>query len=358
MKKHLILVILICFLVGCGGQSVPGETTVATMPPVEHPVGICLPDEANPYWAACGALLQEELAAIGYETTISYCNNDAQVQAQQVEELYSKNVSCLILGAIDSVGLEKVLADYQTAGIPVVALDRMVMDAACVEVCISFDYRAIGETMGRYVETELALATAAQTGRSHTVEFLMGSPDDPNALAIHQGLIGVLQPYLSSGVLTCPSGRTSFEDTWVLREDSEKAGENLTRYIQRHYEENTYPQIVFASSDLLAQGCIQALQALECPVTQWPIITGQGWQTQDVTQQRQAMTVQKNTRQLVTDCVGAVQMLLTYGQLSQDFAQSTADNHARSVPMRYCGFEMIAHSQEQTESEEMQEPLQ
>ena len=95
---------------------------------------------------------------------------------------------------------------------------------------------------------------------------------------------------------------------------------------------------------------------MECPVTQWPIITGQGWQTQNVTKHLQAMTVQKDTRQLVTNCVSAVQMLLTYGQLSQDFAQSTADNHARSVPVRYCGFEMMIHLQEQTESEEVQEP--
>ena len=350
MKKQLIFVLLLCFLSGCAATELPAATTQQTLPP-DQTIGICLPDASDPYWTECGALLQQELTSIGWNAEILYADNDILLQAEQLNELYAKNVSCLILGCVDSVGLEDALADYHTAGIPVIALDRLVMDAPAVAVCVSYDYRAIGEAMGRHVEGELSLTTAQQSGRSHTVEFFMGSPEDPNAHALHQGLMSVLQPYLGSGVLTCPSGRISFEDVWVLHGDGEKAGENLQRYLEKYYE-NSFPQIICAASDPIAQGCIRLLEAQNCPVTQWPLITGQGWQTDSVATNRQAMTVRKDVQQLAANCVTAVRMLLTNGQLDQGFAQTEADNHAWLVPVRLCEFEVVVHNLEQTGEEE------
>lgn len=354
MKKQLIFVLLLCFLSGCARAEIPAATTEQTIPP-NQTIGICLPDEADPYWVECGAFLQQELTAIGWEPVVVYADNDVLLQSEQIKALYDRKVSCLVLGCVDSVGLENALADYHIAGIPVVALDRMVMDAPAVAACVSYDYRAIGEAMGRHVEAELSLSTAQQSGRSHTIEFFMGSPEDPNAIAIHQGLMSVLQPYLGSGVLTCPSGRVSFEDVWVLRGDGEKAGENLQRYLEKYYED-TFPQIICAASDPMAQGCIQVLKDRNCPVTQWPLITGQGWQADSVATNQQAMTVQKDLRQLAADCVTVIRMLLTNGQLDGNFAQSEADNHARSVPVRLCGFEVMVHSREQIGEEEPQIP--
>lgn len=359
MKKPLIFLLLFCFLTGCAANSREADRTAPAAEPTLPPdltVGICLPDENDPYWAQCGQLLQQELTFIGWQTVIRYGNNDVLLQQTQIRELYDQQVSCLVLACVDSVGLEDVLADYHAAGIPVIALDRMVMDTPAVSACVTYDYKAIGEAMGRYVERELVLTTAQQSGRSHTVEFFMGSPDDPNALAIHQGITAVLQPYLGSGVLTCPSGRTSFEDSWVLREDGEKAGENLKRYLEKYYEENTFPQILIAASNPLAQGCMDVLEDLNCPATQWPLITGHGWQSNSVATNRQAMTVEKDLQQLTADCVTAMRMLLTNGCLDQGFAQSEADNHARFVPVRLCGFEVLVHSQEQTGEEEPQLP--
>ena len=348
MKKQLIIAVLLCLLTGCVAAPEAGSARMATTQPANCTVGICLPDESDPYWATCGSLLNKELESLGYIPELYYAQNDVLLQAQQVVQLQTQGVSCLVVAGIDSVGLTDALAQVYDAGIPVIALDRMLMDTDGVRLCVSFDYKAIGEAMGRHIERELALDTAQQEGRSHRVEFFMGSPDDPNAPILHQGILSVLQSYLGSGVLTCPSGRTAFEDVWILREAGGKAGETLLKYIDQYYTEKApFPQIICTGSDALAQGCIQALEQRKCSATQWPLIVGQGNTPDNVTAKKQAMTVQKDLTQLAADCADAVGILIADGQLPEGFAQATVNNHAISVPVRLCDFEVVVSTQEQ-----------
>ena len=358
MKKLMIAIVLLCLLAGCAGNERAASTPPETTQPTSVKVGICLPEETDPYWAFCGTSLQVALAKLGCEPEIYYAENNILLQAEQVTQLYRDGASCLILAGIDSVGLEAALADYAAAGIPVIALDRMLMDTPAVKLCVSFDYKAMGETMGRHIEKELALPSAQQEGRSHTVEFFMGSPEDPNAPDLHRGLMSVLQGYLSSGVLTCPSGRTSFEDTWVMKGDGVKAGENLRRYMEQSYAEKApFPQIICTASDSLAQGCIAVLEETQCPVTQWPLIVGQGIATDSVNAQKQSMTVRKDAAQLISDCVAAVSVLLTDGQLPEGFAQLAVNNHAVSVPVRLCPAYEVTGTQEQNGETPPQEEI-
>ena len=358
MKKLLTVAVLLCFLAGCAGTARVASSTPEMTQPVSARVGICLPDGEDSYWSSCGTLLEAALTELGCEPEVYYADNDVLLQAQQVTGLYTDGISCLVLAGIDSVGLESALADYAAAGIPVIALDRMLMDTPAVKLCVSFDYKAIGEAVGQHIEKELALDAARQEGRSYTVEFFMGSPDDPNAPTLHQGLMSVLQGYLSSGVLTCPSGRTSFEDTWVLKEDGIKAGESLTRYTEQYYSaKDQFPQIICTASDSMAQGCIAVLEEKQCPVTKWPLIVGQGIATDSVTAKKQAMTAQKDISQLVSDCAAAVSVLLTAGQLPEGFAQTAVNNHAVSVPVRLCPFYALTGVQEQDGQTESQEEI-
>ena len=357
MKKRLIVAVLLCFLTGCAGAAETAQTMQTTDQAAACVVGICLPDESDPYWLACGEHLDTELKNLGYEPQISYAGNDVILQKEQIREFQTQKAACLVVAGIDSVGLTDVLADVRKADIPVIALDRMLMDTDAVSLCVSFDYKAIGEAMGKFIEEELALDTAGEEGRSHTIEFLMGSPDDPNAPVVHQGVLSALQSYLSSGVLTCPSGRTSFEDVWILREAGDKAEQTLLKYLDQYYAtEESFPQILCAGSNTLAQGCIQALQQRNCSATQWPLITGQGDTGDSVAEKKQAMTVQKDLSQLAADCADAVGILLTDGQFPDGFAQTSMDNHAMTVPVRLCNFEVVLSPQEQ-DSQEQQDNL-
>ena len=353
MKKTLLLVMILCFFTGCAA---PRDVSQATVTQYRAgSVGICLPDKADPYWAECGELLQDALEDLGCETVVFYSENKAKLQAEQVKELYAQNVSCLVLAAVDAMGLAEPLKSFAAAQIPVIALDRMLMDTEAVKLCVSFDYRQMGQAVGTYIEKELALSTAQQEGRCHTVEFFMGSPSDPNAPALHQGILTVLQPYFGNGVLTCPSGRTSFEDTWVLGEDGAKAEEILRRHIGQYYGENAYPQVLCTASDSLAQGCVRLLEEMECPAGQWPLITGMGGNLDAADIRGQAVTVRKNVSRLVADCAAAACQLVNGGELPADFAQTAAHNHTGYVPVRYCDFEVLTPSwEQQTETETLE----
>ena len=85
--------------------------------------------------------------------------------------------------------------------------------------------------IAEYIVKAKNLETAKQENRSYSIEFFMGSPDDNNALFLYNGIMEVLQPYLDNGVLVCKTGRTSFQDTCILRWSQETAQQWAENYL-------------------------------------------------------------------------------------------------------------------------------
>lgn len=338
MKRLLILILALTLLLcGCGGAAEAGAEPTTTQPKPTQ-VGICLPSQDEPYWSACAGYLQTGLEELGLQTQLQYAEEDVQRQVQQVEAMIENRVSCLVIAAVDSVALAEPLGWAKAAGIPVVALDRPMMDTDAVSFCVGFDYGAIGVAMGQHIEKTMALETAQQEQSAHTIEFFMGSADDHNAFLLHGGVLSVLGPYLDSGVLICPSGRVSFEDNSILRWDDEAARDALRRYLELYYttqEGTTVPQICCTASDELALGCQQALEGTAQP---WPLITGQGHGAQALERVEagtQAMTAVKDVQALCHSTVQAVQALLEGQTPAADIHQN---NHVMDVPTKLCGF--------------------
>ena len=340
MKRLLTLILaLMLLLCGCGGadeaRTEPTQSTTQLKP---TQVGICLPSQDDPYWSACAGYLQTGLEELGLQTQLQYAGEDVYRQVEQVEAMLDDRISCLVIAAVDSVALAELLGRAKAAGISVVALDRPMMDTDAVSFCVSFDYQAIGVAMGQHIEKTMALETAQQEQRTHTVEFFMGSADDHNAFLLHGGVLSVLGPYLDSGVLICPSGRVSFEDNSILRWDDEAARDALRRYLELYYttqEGTTVPQICCAASDELALGCQQALEGTPQP---WPLITGQGHGEQALERIEagtQSMTVVKDVQALCRSTLQAVQALLEGQTPAADIHQN---NHVIDVPTKLCAF--------------------
>ena len=95
---------------------------------------------------------------------------------------------------------------------------------------------------------------------TRTIEFLMGSPDDTEALFLYNGVMEGLQPYLDDGTLVCTSGKISFDDTGIIRWSRELAGTRMSQLLEDSYEDGAVPDIICTGFDDAALGAEETLE--------------------------------------------------------------------------------------------------
>ena len=195
-------------------------------------VGVAMPTQSSERWINDGSNMKAKLEDLGYEVDLQYAEDDVQAQVSQIENMIASGVNCLVIASIDSSALVNVEKQAKDAGIPIIAYDRLLMDTDAVSYYATFDNKGVGTAIGKYIEEKKDLANATE---SYTIEFFMGSPDDNNAHMLYAGLMEVLQPYLDNGTLVCKSGRTSFDDTCILRWSQETAQQNCENYLTGFY---------------------------------------------------------------------------------------------------------------------------
>ena len=338
MKKKILSAILsvamvAAMLVGCGSSSagtttaetaVDTATSAATEAVSEvaqtgagKKVGVAMPTQSSERWINDGANMKKQLEALGYEVDLQFAEDDVQAQVSQLENMIASGVNCLVIAAIDSSALVNVEAQAKEAGIPIIAYDRLLMDTDAVSYYATFDNKGVGTAIGKYIEEAKDLPNAKADGKTYTIEFFMGSPDDNNAVFLYNGLMEVLQPYLDEGTLICESGRTTFEDTCILRWSQETAQQNCENYLTGFYADKKL-DICATAFDGFAYGCKAALEGAGYTVGEdWPIITGQDAElmaTKNIISGSQTMSIYKDTRLLAEKCVSMVQAVLEGGE--------------------------------------------
>lgn len=263
MRKLVKLFLLLSLLLGL--------TACGHTPPVRT-VGIAMPTQYAQRWLNDGANMKQQLENKGYQVLLEYAGDDIDLQVQQLQSMLDAGVDCLVIASIDSTALLDVQAQAQAAGIPVIAYDRLLMQSQDVSYYATFDNEGVGRIIGEYIVAAKELDNADE---AQTIEFFMGSPDDNNAVMLHRGLMKVLRPYLDSGVLVCRSGRTSFEDTCILRWSQQTAQERCTELLSGLYA-GERPDILCSAYDSFSYGCRTALEEAGFqPGPDWPLITGQ-----------------------------------------------------------------------------------
>lgn len=338
MKRKLLSAILCVamvatMLVGCGSkteeaapadaaateEAAPAATEEAA-PAAEatgKKVGVAMPTQSSERWINDGANMKSQLEALGYEVDLQYAEDDVQAQVSQIENMIANGANCLVIAAIDSSALVNVEAQAKEAGIPIIAYDRLLMDTDAVSYYATFDNKGVGTAIGTYIKEAKDLDAAKAAGESYTIEFFMGSPDDNNAVFFYQGIMEVLQPYLDDGTLVCKSGRTSFDDTCILRWSQETAQANMENYLTGFYADDKL-DIACTAFDGFAYGCKAALEGAGYKVGEdWPLITGQDAElmaTKNIISGFQTMSIYKDTRVLAEKCVKMVQAVLEGGE--------------------------------------------
>lgn len=338
MKRKLCSIVLgtamaASLLAGCGGTNTSATTAAAsattaaqgdTKPEVESTeapaqtgsgkkVGVAMPTQSSERWINDGANMKKQLEALGYEVDLQYAEDDVQMQVSQIENMIASGVNCLVIASIDSSALVNVEEQAKSAGIPIIAYDRLLMDTDAVSYYATFDNKGVGTAIGEYIKETKKLDEAKASGESYTIEFFMGSPDDNNALFLYNGLMEVLKPYLDDGTLVCKSGRTSFEDTCILRWSQETAQQNCENYLTGFYADEKL-DIAATAFDGFAYGCKAALEGAGYKVGEdWPLVTGQDAElmaTKNIISGYQTMSIYKDTRLLASKCVTMVQAVM------------------------------------------------
>lgn len=275
-------------------------------------VGVAMPTQSSERWINDGANMKKQLEEKGYAVDLQYAEDDVQMQVSQIENLIAKDVNCLVVAAIDSTALVNVLDQAKQKGIPVIAYDRLLMDTDAVSYYATFDNKGVGTAIAKYIEEKKGLKTAQAEGRSYTIEFFMGSPDDNNALFLYNGVIEVLGPYLRNGVLKCKTGRTTFDKTCILRWSQETAQQWAENYLSGFYG-NEPLDIACSAFDGFAYGIKAALEGAGYTADNWPLITGQDAElmaTKNIIAGTQTMSIYKDTRLLASKCVKMVEAVL------------------------------------------------
>ncbi|MBO4903032.1 MAG: sugar-binding protein [Lachnospiraceae bacterium] len=300
-------------------------------------VGVAMPTKTSERWINDGMNMKAKLETLGYEVDLQYADDDIELQVSQIESMIRNGVNCLVIASIDSTQLTEVLSQARDKGIAVIAYDRLLMDTDAVSYYATFDNKAVGTLIGRYIEDKMELKSASEKGQSYTIEFFMGSPDDNNAVFLYNGIMEVMKPYLKDGTLVCRSGLTEFEDTCILRWSEDTAEETCIRLLNEYYPGGDL-DIACSAFDGFAYGILKAWQKKGFSMDKLPMITGQDAEKpaiKNIAEGKMDMTIYKDTRVLASKCVTMVQALLENGEPEiNDTTQY--HNNVLTVPSYLC----------------------
>lgn len=320
MRKFfwMALLCLVMMLAGCGGEK-SGSKDVA--------ISFAI---SSPSWERNGLSLNEALEKDGFTADLQFAKT-AEEQAAQLERFVARKPMCIVVGAVDSKSIKKVLAEAQKKEIPVIAYDRLVMDSDAVSYYVSYDNVAVGEAQARSLEKALRL----KEGGSANIEIFAGDAQDNNSRLFLNGAMKVLTPYVTSGRLSIPSGEAAFSEVYVKDWTAENAQERMKRLIGQHYSGGRELDAVLSPNDTVASGIRAALD--ESYSGRWPLITGQDADPEGIraiAEGRQLSTISKPPKAMVAQCLKIVRGIQA-GSVDTSTAVQT-DNGSKKVPSFLC----------------------
>ncbi len=324
MKKFLAILMVLCMVMAL----IPAACAEGDL------VGVAMPTQDLQRWNQDGANMKEQLEAAGYSVDLQFAANDIPTQVSQIENMIANGCKVLVVASIDGDALGTVLAQAKEAGIPVIAYDRLIMNSDAVSYYATFDNWLVGTKQGEFIEEALNLKE--DDGKTYNIEFITGDPGDNNINFFFDGAMSILQPYLDSGKLVCPSGQTEKAVVATANWATDAAQSRFENILSSFYADGTQLDAVLASNDSTACGVENALEASY--TGEWPVITGQDCDIAimaNLVNGKQSMSVFKDTRTLAAKTVEMVDALMK-GTEPPINDTETYDNGTGIIPSFLC----------------------
>ncbi|MDO4492115.1 MAG: sugar ABC transporter substrate-binding protein [Lachnospiraceae bacterium] len=256
-------------------------------------VGIAMPTQSLERWNRDGAYLDEQFKNAGYETILTYSDNKAEQQVNDIQNMIAEGVDVLIVAAIDGEALNTAMNEASEAGIPVISYDRLILNDA-VSYYVSFDNYTVGTLQGQFVVDALDLENAGDA--VYNIELTTGDPADNNAGYFFNGAYDVIKPYIEKGTLNVVSGQTDFASVATEQWSTDVALERAQNILGSYYADGTQLDVWLCSNDSTALGVAQAIES-DYAGKNTVLITGQDGDEanlKNIVDGKQTMTVYKN----------------------------------------------------------------
>ena len=296
MKKFLAILsamMLMGSAVSCSKGKESEKSGSAQETNSKKTIGIALPTKTLERWNRDGEYLKEQFEEAGYNVELKFSDYDTEKQNNDIKELIDDKVSLLLVAAADGATLSETLVEAKNQGIPVIAYDRLIMNSDSVSYYVSFNNYAVGKMQGEYIVKTLDLDN---TDGPYNIEFVAGDVYDNNAKFFFNGAYDVLKPFIASGKVQTPSGKTTFQDAATKDWATAEAKANMINTLETYYSDDTVLDAVLCANDSTALGVADAIEA-KYEGENVPILTGQDGDVaniKNIVDGKQSMTVYKN----------------------------------------------------------------
>lgn len=156
-KTGLALLLCLAGLSGCQNASGLPETS-ETEPEESIQIGITFDSFIIERWQRDRDVFVSAAQELGAEVNVQNANGDMEEQIAQMDYFIQKEMDVIVVVMVasdeDESGLIEAVGRAQKAGIPVVAYDRLILNAD-VDLYISFDNVQVGRLMAEHMQEHL-----------------------------------------------------------------------------------------------------------------------------------------------------------------------------------------------------------
>lgn len=167
MKKLMVLITMVVLLAACSLEP-PGQTTSKKDKKTEDLViGFSVSTLNNPFFVSMKEGIEKEANQKDIKVRVVDAQDDSAKQSNDIDDLIQQQVDYLIINPTDSAAISSAVQNANSAGIPVITLDRTV-DQGEVAAFIASNNEEGGKMAGDYI--------VQQVGENAPVAELEGVP--------------------------------------------------------------------------------------------------------------------------------------------------------------------------------------
>ena len=239
MKKYsliLLAAMLSFILAACSMESGSNSESKSSDEKGDMVIGFSVSTLNNPFFVSLSDAAEEKADSLDAKITVVDAQDDASKQASDVEDLIQQKVDLIMINPVDSAAVASAVESANSAGIPVITVDRS-SEGGEVVSHIASDNKAGGKLAGEY------LLTLVEKGAKVAVlEGIAGS-----SAAIDRG--DGFNEAVKGSVEIVASQTANFDRS-----------EGLT-VMENILQANPEIEAVFAQNDEMALGALEAIDA-------------------------------------------------------------------------------------------------